>query len=71
MAQLAGAAEYTDRSDSSNECSGYDTKQFDGEASVMLKLWGMQSVTSLSSLWLGVVAPDRVLSMGQIDLFDI
>ena len=41
----------------------------------MLKLWGMWSIPSLSSfpgpLWLGVVAPDRVLSMGQIELFDI
>ena len=38
----------------------------------MLKLWGMQSTTSLSSL-LGpllpsIVAPDRVLCMGQIKL---
>ena len=44
-----------------------------GEALVMLELWGMQS-TSLSSLpgplYLGVVAPDRVLSMSQIELFD-
>ena len=53
----------------------YDTKQFDGEASVLLELKGMQSTPSLPSLpgrlWPGVVAPDRVLSMGQIDLFDI
>ena len=47
----------------------------DGEAPVMLELWGMWSTLSLSSLpgplWLGVVAPGRVLSMGQIELFDI
>ena len=27
--------------DPSNECPGYDTKQSDGEAPVMLELWGM------------------------------
>ena len=39
----------------------------------MLELWGMRSTLSLlpGSLWPGVVAPDRVLSMGQIELFDI
>ena len=50
----------------------YDTKQSDGEASVMLELWGMWSTTLLPSLsglhWLQAVAPDRVLSMGQIEL---
>ena len=38
----------------------------------MLDLWGMQNNTSLPSLpgplCPGVVAPDRVLSMGQIEL---
>ena len=38
----------------------------------MLELWGMRSNPSLPSLpgplWHGVVAPDRVLSMGQIEL---
>ena len=38
----------------------------------MLKLWGMRSTLSLPSLpgplWPGVVAPDRVLSMGPIEL---
>ena len=41
----------------------------------MLELWGMWSVPLLPSLpvplWPGVVTPDRVLSMGQIELFDI
>ena len=41
----------------------------------MLELWRMQITSSLLSLpgqlWPGVVAPDRVLSMGQIELFDI
>ena len=39
---------------------------------VMLELWGMQSTPSLPSLpgplWNGMVAPDRVVSMGQIEL---
>ena len=61
---------------SHNESSGYDTKQSNGGGRpVMLKLWEMQSAHSLLSLpcilWLGVVVPDRVLSIGQIELFDI
>ena len=51
-----------------NECPRYDAKQSDGETPVMLELWGMQSTSSLpsliGSLWPGVVAPDRILSMG-------
>ena len=38
----------------------------------MLELWVMQSTPSLlllpGPLWLRVIAPDRVLSMGQIEL---
>ena len=38
----------------------------------MLELWGMRCTPSLpllpGPLWPGVVAPDRVLSMGQIEL---
>ena len=52
---------------SPNECPGYDTKQSDGEVSAVLELWGMWSTPSLpsypGSLWPGVVAPDRALSM--------
>ena len=52
------------------ECSGYDTKQSDGEASEILELWGMQSTPSLpslpSQLWPGMVAPEG--SMDQIEL---
>ena len=33
-----------------SKCPGYDTKQSDGEASVMLELWGMQSTHLLRSL---------------------
>ena len=55
-----------------NECPGYDTKQSDGELPVMSELWGMLSSLSLPSLpdtlWPGVVAPNKVLSMVQIEL---
>ena len=41
----------------------------------MLELWGMQNTLLLlllpGPLLPGVVAPDRVLSIGQIELFDI
>ena len=41
----------------------------------MLELRGMRSTVSLPSLpdpfWLGVVGTDKVLSIGQIELFDI
>ena len=48
-----------------NECPWYDTKQFDSEAPVMQEIWGMRSTRSLSvSLWFGLVAPDKFLSMG-------
>ena len=51
----------------------YDSKQSDGEVPLMLDLWGMLSSTSLpllpGPLWL--VAPDWILSMGQIELFDM
>ena len=55
-----------------NKCPGYDTKQSNGDVPVMLELWGMRSISSLPSLpgplQSGVVAPDKVLSMGQIEL---
>ena len=75
MAKSAEVAEYSncifaERKDSSHKCPGYDTKQTDGEASVMLELWGMRSTHLLlllpGWLWPGVVVPD--LSMGQIKL---
>ena len=50
-----------------------DSKQSDGEAPVMLELWGIRSTLLLPSLTgsLGpaVVAPDKVESMSQIELF--
>ena len=58
-----------------NECYVYDMKQSDDETPVMLKLWRMRCIPSLPSLpsplWPGVVASKRVLSMGQIKLFNI
>ena len=51
---------------------GYETKQSDDEVPVMQELWGIQSTPSLlslpGSLWPGMVASDRVLSMDQIEL---
>ena len=55
-----------------NEHPVYDTKQSGSVGPEMLELWGMESTPSLPSLqsllWPGVVAPDRLLSMGQIEL---
>ena len=58
-----------------NEYPGYDNKQYDGDASVVLELWGMRTTLSLPSFpgppCPEVVAPERVLSMGQIVVSDI
>ena len=55
-----------------NKYPGYDSKQSDGEVPVMLELWRMLSTPLLpllpGPLWPEVVVPDRVLSMGQIEL---
>ena len=55
---------------SPNKCPEYDIKQSDCE-SPALDIWGMWSTPSLPllpcPLWPGVVALDRVLSMGQIE----
>ena len=57
---------------STERASWYDIKQSDWEATEMLLLWGIRSTSSLPSLpgplWPGVVAPDRTLSMDQIEL---
>ena len=71
LAQSVGAAEYTDcisveRYDSPNDCPWYDIKQSDGEA---LGMWSTLSLPLLPGpLWPRLVAPDRVLFMGQIEL---
>ena len=63
---------YAEGQDYPNEYPGHDTKQSDGKVPVILELWGMRSALSLPSLpgllWLRVLAPGRVLSMGQIEL---
>ena len=78
-AKLAGAVEYTvcisaEGLDPHNRCPRYDIKQYGGEAPDLM-LGGMWSSPSLSLfpvfLRPGVVAPDRVLSIGQIEMFDI
>ena len=47
-----------------NECPGYDIKQSDGEAPVILELWGIRSTSLLASLpdprWPLVAASDKV-----------
>ena len=78
IAQSAEAVEYTncfsteELDNLPNKCFGYDTKQSDGEAPVILEFCGMQSAPLLPSLpgplWPRVVATDRVLSMVQIEL---
>ena len=45
------------------DCPGYDTKQSDSEITLMMDLWGNAEYN-----WPGVVAPDRVLFIGQIEL---
>ena len=59
----------------SNESPVYGIKQSEGEASVMLEHWEIWSTPSLPLLpdpiWPRVVALYRVLSMSQIELFDI
>ena len=63
------------RGDSSNGCLGYDTKQSDNKAPVMLELWGLRRILSLLSFpappWPVAVTHDRVLFIGQIEPFDI
>ena len=65
-AQSPGAVEYTN-------CISPDTKQSGGKVPVMLELWGIQSTPLLPSLagslcpW--VVAPQRILSMSEIELY--
>ena len=53
-----------------NECPEYDIKPFDDEAPA-LEIRIMQITSSFpfqpGLLWPGVAAPDRVLSMGQVE----
>ena len=77
MIQTAVAAEYTDcisaeGLNSPKESPGYDTKQSDGEATVMLELWGMLCTSLFPSLpgplWSSVVVSDRALSTAKIEV---
>ena len=77
IAQSAGVVEYNDsfsaeEQDSTNKCPGYDTQQSNSEVPIMWELCGMRSTLSLplllGLLWSRMVAPHRVLSMGQIEL---
>ena len=58
-----------------SECPGYNIKQSDGKASVMLLFWGMRSTPSLpllpGRLWPGVIKSDRVQSVGIIELWPL
>ena len=73
--KMALSASSQQKSKTPIECPVYNTKQFDGEASVILDLWEMQSTLLLlllsGPLLFGVLVPDRVLSIGQIELFGI
>ena len=65
-AQSSGGVEYTS-SISVERFSGYNIKESESEIVVMLELWEMRSAPSLPLL----LSPDRVLSMGQIEQFEI
>ena len=80
--QPAGTVEYVDcisaegvKTSLCNNCLGYDIKQSDAKAPVLLDHWEVQSTTSLPSLpgplMPGVVAHDRVLLMRQIEQLSI
>ena len=71
VAQSAGFVEYTDcKRVRPNKYPEYKIKSSDGEV-LALEILGMGSTPSFpllpGLLLLGVVAPDRVLSMGQIE----
>ena len=73
-----GTVEFTDcisaegKTPPAKECPRYISKQTDSKVPVILELWGIRGTSSLSSLpsplWPGVIVPDRVLSLGQIEL---
>ena len=57
------------------DCRIHWLQKYEVKAPVMLGLLGMWNIPLLQPLpghlWPGVEAPDRVLSMGKIELFDI
>ena len=78
VVQSPGALEYTDHFSAeewalpTNEGPSYGTKQSDGEVPTILVFWVMQKTLALplfpGLLRSKVVAPDRILSMGQTEL---
>ena len=74
MAQLAGAIEYTDCTSAEGNTSQTSVQYMTliWHMTAILELWGMWSIPSLPSLpgplQPGAIVPDRVLSMGQIEL---
>ena len=74
FAQSAGTVEYADCGAVKlpQKCPRYNTKQSDGEVPVMLERWGRWSTPSLPALpdplWPRVMAPEKDISMGQIEL---
>ena len=59
---------------SPNEYPGYDAKPSDDKYSTLdlREMWSMLSLPlPLGPLWPRVVAPDKVPSMAQIEMFDI
>ena len=77
LAQSAQGVEYTncifaEGYNSRNKCPDYDIKPSHGET-LALKIWRMLNTPSMpllqGPLWPGVVAPDRVLSMGQKEVW--
>ena len=78
--QSSGAVEYIDHISAEDKTTptgvlDITLNKSEGESPVMLVLWGMCSTSSLSLLLgplrPGVVVLDKVLSMGQMELFDI
>ena len=73
--QSAGAVEYNDcisakwEDSPSNKCPGYDIKPSNLELLRMCSTISLQ--ITLGPFWPGVVATDRFLSMGQIELLGI
>ena len=80
MHELDMAVEYTDwisaeLKDMLQWLIWYEVKQSDRAASVTLEFWERKCTLSFpllpGPLWPGVEAPDWLLSMGQVELFDI
>ena len=72
LSHLAGVVEYADcfsAEDIPNECPGYDSETYDRDI-IFLEFLGMSSSPSLPLLSDSVWPIVRVLSMGQIEIFN-